>query len=94
MDMRDVGEFAIALVLAAWKAFVLSIVWGWFVVPLGAPAIGVLHAYGLMLMLSLVTFSLVRHKQMEEIPTSERLIFGLVHPGVALAISGVVYFFI
>ncbi len=94
MDMRDVGEFALALVLAAWKAFVLSVVWGWFVVPLGAPAIGVLHAYGLMLMLSLVTYSIDRHKKLEEIATSEKLVFGFVHPAVALAISGAVYFFI
>lgn len=37
-------------VTAVLYAFVLRELWTWFVVPLGAPAIGMAHAYGLALL--------------------------------------------
>ena len=46
---------ALALVpLALWYGFVLSILWSWFVVPLGLHAITVPHAIGLTLIVSLM----------------------------------------
>lgn len=44
----------LGIVLTASQAFAFSLLWGWFVVPLGAPPIGALHAYGLSLMISLL----------------------------------------
>ena len=38
-----------------WSGFVLSILWGWFVVPLGISAIGIAHAAGLSVLLRMVT---------------------------------------
>lgn len=38
--------------LAILNAWALSTLWGWFAVPLGAKAIGVAHAYGLVAMLA------------------------------------------
>lgn len=32
-------------------AFTLSTLWGWFIVPLGFPVIGMVHAYGLSLVM-------------------------------------------
>ena len=93
MNMTKIGEFAVALVVAFWKAFVLTIIWGWFIVPLGVPAIGVLHAYGLLLFTSLVTFSVTRHKELETIDFTERLMFGALYPAIALAVAGVLNFF-
>ena len=34
-----------------WSALVTSIIWGWFVVPLGVPPIGIAHAIGLTLLI-------------------------------------------
>lgn len=47
------GLIAIAVGLALFNAVVLQVMWGWFVVPMGAPAIGLAHAYGLTLLLTL-----------------------------------------
>ena len=47
--MNTVVLFFAAIPVAIWRAFVLSVLWGWFLVPMGAPAIGVALAYGLLL---------------------------------------------
>lgn len=36
--------------------FTISTVWGWFIVPLGAPVIGWAQAYGLSLIIAYLTF--------------------------------------
>lgn len=43
-----------APLLILWRAYVLSVAWGWFVVPLGAPAVGTLWATGLVCVWMLV----------------------------------------
>jgi hypothetical protein len=40
-------SLAIAVSKAMWSGYVLSVMWGWFLVPLGAPKIGVAHAIGI-----------------------------------------------
>jgi hypothetical protein len=35
--------------LFMWKGYTLSVLWSWFVVPLGLPAVGMWHAAGLLL---------------------------------------------
>lgn len=47
------------------NAMVLSILWGWFAVPLGLPPIGVAMAVGLSTIVSLMTSS---HKSEDEHP--------------------------
>lgn len=37
-----------------WVAYVATVMWGWFVVPLGMPAIGKAHAYGLLAIAGLI----------------------------------------
>lgn len=46
---------ALLLPAAAWYGFVVSRLWGWFVVPLGAPRIGVWFAAGLYTLARFVT---------------------------------------
>lgn len=41
--------------IGAWTAFVVYKLYGWFVVPLGAPVINWWHAWGLMLILNVLT---------------------------------------
>lgn len=45
----------LVVVLASipWSTFVATVVWGWFVMPLGLPAIGKAQAFGLMLLIGL-----------------------------------------
>jgi hypothetical protein len=43
------GVIAFIVALALLRGYVLSQLWGWFVQPLGAPHIGVVHAIGLSL---------------------------------------------
>jgi hypothetical protein len=42
------------VLIGIWNGFVLSIMWGWFVVPLGLPTITVPNAIGLALIVDLV----------------------------------------
>ena len=42
---------ALATACALWGGFAASVLWGWFVVPLGVPEVSVLHAMGLTLAL-------------------------------------------
>lgn len=44
-----VGVIACLSLLHIWTGFVLSIMWGWFAVPLGLPAISIPMAIGLAL---------------------------------------------
>lgn len=38
---------AIIIPIALWQGFVIHLLWRWFVVPIGLPEIGILHAIGL-----------------------------------------------
>lgn len=40
--------------ISLWFAFAASILWGWFLVPLGLPAIGIAHMWGVTLTLSII----------------------------------------
>ena len=40
-----------------WKAYVLSVLWGWFVVPLGVPPISIAWAYGLSCIVGLFWYN-------------------------------------
>jgi hypothetical protein len=44
------------ILLTALRAWVLTVLWGWFVVPLGVPAIDAWHAFGLSLLMELFTY--------------------------------------
>ncbi len=43
------------IVLVFLSAFTVSTLWGWFLVPLGLPVIGMAHAYGLGLLACYIT---------------------------------------
>lgn len=60
-DSTELFLFRLALVTphVCWLGFVTSILWRWFVMPLGAPPIGIAHAIGLCL---LVRYLVVHHR--------------------------------
>lgn len=45
-----------------WRAYVFAVLWGWFAVPLGAPALTFAAAIGLLLLVSLSTAHLANDK--------------------------------
>jgi hypothetical protein len=48
-----IGVAIVGVISIFWGGYVGSILWGWFVVPLGAPPISPLHAAGLACIVSL-----------------------------------------
>lgn len=44
---------AVLPLMIVFDAWAITIMWGWFIVPLGVVAIGKAHAYGISVMLSL-----------------------------------------
>ncbi|MFO1081909.1 MAG: hypothetical protein U1E23_14920 [Reyranellaceae bacterium] len=86
----SIVALAIAAVVAlgAWLAWVWSVMWGWFVVPLGAPALSTLHAFGLLAM-----YGLLRGPQRptpEGLEGLKMLGYGLLESVVCLALGYVV----
>lgn len=61
-------------------AFVVATFWGWFVVPLGAPDIGLAHAYGLAILVGMVA---KRHTK-DERSVLEAFAGALMYCGLAL----------
>jgi len=50
--VAGIGMVAVMIVLALFGAFTISTLWAWFVVPLGVKSIGMAHAYGLSVIVS------------------------------------------
>ena len=50
--VAGIGMVAVMVVLALFGAFTISTLWAWFVVPLGVKSIGMAHAYGLSVIVS------------------------------------------
>jgi len=55
------GALALVPLLALFRAWVALKMWVWFAIPLGAPAIGMAHAYGLCLLIGIVGISATYH---------------------------------
>lgn len=51
-----ISSILIALLTSAFQAGVLSVLWLWFVTPLGVPGIGLIQAWGITLLVTLLVF--------------------------------------
>ena len=47
------GFCGVLVALSAYMGLAIKLLWGWFIVPLGAPPITLIHAMGLVLILAL-----------------------------------------
>ncbi len=47
------GTIALVVISALWRAWVLTVLWTWFIVPLGLPAIGIATAIGASLIVGM-----------------------------------------
>lgn len=51
------GFAAFTVVLTIARGFILQSLWGWFLVPLGLPPIGIANAIGVAMIVSYLTYS-------------------------------------
>ena len=78
--------------LAVLRGWVLSILWGWFLVPVGVRPIGIAHAIGVSILISMLT-----HQHQSTKATTETMIkgvlIGLIGPLIALGMAAVAHWF-
>lgn len=64
--MKILAALILLVPTVMWGGYVVSVLWGWFIVPLGAPPVGIAHALGLMLMASLPLLGLAKAKDEDD----------------------------
>ena len=75
---------AVGAACVPWFAYVATVMWAWFVVPLGVHALGKAHAYGLVSMVAL----LKTHTQdTDKRSLFEKLAYGVLAPALVLFIG-------
>ena len=70
-----------------WDGFVLAKLWGWFVVPLGAPVLGVWQAVGLAIVWNHVRTRSSDVKHEETITSWTRIGYAVLAPALSLLIG-------
>jgi len=84
------------LAISVTHGFVLSALWGWYIVPLGLPAIGIVHAIGLALLVRYLTYhhNKCKRETEEENPISKLVARVFVYPIAVLFIGWLIHIFI
>jgi len=59
--MKTILQFIGAATIAIYSAFVISMLWLWFVVPLGLPVLSVVQVYALRMMLHVIKGVNIKH---------------------------------
>jgi hypothetical protein len=84
------GAIAVGLlasvILVAWRGMALAVLWGWFLVPLGLPMIGIAHALGIAIVFALLQGDVSRN-------TKHALLGGILTPLLAIAAGYVITLF-
>lgn len=78
------------------SGFTLQCLWAWFLVPLGLPELGLVHAMGLGLLTRWLTWQKIDCQQTEKTEKEtivQQLIFGFVYPLGVLGIGFVLQLF-
>jgi len=88
--IKGVGWLALFIPTIIFSGFVTAELWGWFVVPLGVPAIGIAHALGLRLVVHVATFTYAEDKRGQ----GERLANAIVLPLFAWAFGAIYHAFL
>jgi hypothetical protein len=63
----------LSLVTSIFSGYAVSTLWGWFVVPLGAPSIGLFHAIGLVVLGQVFTIGITQTLAVLNMNTSENV---------------------
>lgn len=91
------GFLLIALILALVRGYVLSALWGWFVVPLGVKELSIAHAIGLAVIVNFLTY---QHDAAKDSGSSENesplliwMIRGIVFSGMAWGMGALIHLY-
>lgn len=85
------GAGLLLFVNAIVRGFVLSILWGWFLVPLGVPAVGVAGAIGVALVIGMLTEHLKNQDSTEDVGV--QITVSLLSPFFILLLGYIVHSF-
>ena len=91
--MSHVIRFLLAFPASLWAGYVVSILWGWYLEPIGAPHLSVMRAVGLSVILAAMRSPKIpMHKdKREEYGGGELLIMSVflwgLAPGIALLLG-------
>lgn len=88
--LKFLGGLALAAIAILVGGFAVSTMWGWFIVPLGAPAMSLAHGYGLTLFVSLFTQPLFIQSHVKDDPeftTNMKVALSVIMNGVLLLVG-------
>lgn len=85
-----IGVVAIVALASIWRGFVLSILWGWFAVPLGLPPIGIAWAIGVATVVGMLAGSYSEDKEDKD-DGWKKVIVLFVAPLIALGVGWVAH---
>lgn len=88
--MLVAGFVGLVVGASIWRGLALSILWGWFIVPLGLPPIGIAIAIGLSLTLSV----LVPANRSKGEDITQEILAAFITPLIALCFGWVVHQFV
>lgn len=92
-----IAWLATMVVGAVMSGWVLSVMWGWFVVPFGVPPIGIAWAIGISLVVGYMTYqsdAVVKTDDEDRVQTVVNLVaLAVLRPLLALAIGAIVHAF-
>ena len=89
--MLGISTIVIAIILRAW---VFTVLWGWFLVPLGVPEVSIPTAIGISLIFNLFMQHLAKEESKEKDIINEVVIRAIGAPVVTLIIGWIVTFFV
>jgi len=93
-----VGVLALLTIASIWKGYVLTVLWGWFVVPtFGLPALALAPAIGLAMVVSFLTYQHTASQEPDpDVSTrmAKAIAHTLVMPALVLGIGWVVARFV
>jgi len=81
----------ILIPIAIIRGYVLSILWGWFLVPLGVVEISVPHAIGFLLLIGLVTPNPNEKKEGKPL---EKFLSTILSPLIAWLFGAIIHYYI
>ena len=73
--------------------FVLKLMWAWFLIPLGLPALGLAHACGLGLLARYLTWQRMPKSEDDEDANMRRLALNFIYPCIILSLGAIIHSF-
>ena len=88
-SLLGIAALALTIVYMVVNGWAVSVLWGWFVVPLGVPAVGIAHAIGLRCIVALCKTP--KYKEPDDKHSIENSVFGIVSSVVGVGVAWIVY---